>query len=91
MHTCDNRLCCNPAHLRLATQADNVADMHAKGRAYTGDRPRGSRHGNAKLTEDQVREIRAAPYGSLALAAHYGITYGALKDIRRGKGWSHVR
>ncbi len=33
MHTCDNRLCCNPAHLRAATQKENIADMVSKGRA----------------------------------------------------------
>lgn len=32
MHTCDNRLCCNPAHLRNATQRENLLDMVAKGR-----------------------------------------------------------
>lgn len=33
MHTCDNPACINPDHLRLGTQADNLADMRAKGRA----------------------------------------------------------
>lgn len=52
-HHCDNRICCNPAHLELGTIADNNRDAVERGRTA-----RGEKNGRAKLSAEQVREIR---------------------------------
>jgi hypothetical protein len=89
-HRCDNRRCCNPEHLFLGTQADNNADRDAKGR---GVQRRGERHHAAKLTEDQVRGIRAA-YAQGAeqpeLAQRYGVDSTNIGCIVNGRTWRHA-
>ena len=89
-HTCDNRLCCNPAHLFVGSSSDNIVDMWRKGRGKLVHH-RGEKHGCHKLTEQQVREIRAAVgVTGLVLAQRYGVTQAAISLIRLRKKWQHV-
>ena len=103
LHSCDNPACCNPAHLRMGTNAENQAEKVAKGRQAKGDvhgarrhpntRPRGSEHGRARLTEDNVREIRrrhAAGKTIASLAARYGVATKTVWFIVHRKTWLHV-
>ena len=86
-HHCDTPGCVNPAHLFLGTQADNVADMRAKGR---NNGPRGERCHTAKLNENDVREIRASTLKNAELARRHGVTGSMIAAIRHRKSWKHV-
>lgn len=65
IHECDNPSCCNPEHLRVGTQAENLADMRAKGRGSDGKshgsalrasvtKPRGQSHHFSKFSDRDV-------------------------------------
>jgi hypothetical protein len=88
LHKCDVRLCVNPDHLFLGTHADNMSDCQSKQRNAHGDR-----HGNAKLTEEQAREIKNSPanrgVGSF-LSKKFGISRATISEIRNGSTWKHL-
>lgn len=90
MHSCDVPCCVNPDHLRPGTQAENMQDMGRKGRARGG--ARGERQGSAKLTEDNVREIRRQKGRSTSadLATRFNVDASNIRLIWRRKGWAHV-
>lgn len=81
----DNRL----ENLRWDTRSNNMADKLRHGTARIG-----GRHPMAVLTAQDVREIRrlvAAGKTSRQVAEVFGVTVGAIKDIRSRKNWRHVK
>jgi hypothetical protein len=93
-HTCDVQACVNPKHLVLGSQQENVNDTMKRGRSRShlseGKALRGTSNGMVKLTEKQVRDIRAAA-GSLAtIAARFGVSRQTCSRIRRRELWAHL-
>ena len=85
-HSCGVRLCCNPAHLRWATRRDNRADS-----LLHGTRRRGEQHGQAKLTTEQVLEIRARPDDAPRdLATEFNVNVTTINMIRWRATWRHL-
>ncbi|HWL69164.1 MAG TPA: HNH endonuclease [Geminicoccus sp.] len=82
-HT-DNRA----SNLRWDTQAGNIADKRIHGTQLEGNQ-----HPNAKLTDDEVRQIRAARAAGETLksiAARYGVHFSLIQYIEQRKVWKHV-
>lgn len=90
LHSCDNRRCCNPAHLFLGSLRTNMLDAYAKGRKI---QPR-SGHANAKLSPAQVREIRRlyAAGGALqvALAKTYNVSQRVISLVVRYETYKDI-
>lgn len=89
LHHCDNPSCCNPDHLFLGSQADNMIDKQKKGRCRNTD-SRGERNNAAILTEKQVLDIRADSRILREIAEDYGVATSTIHAIRKGVNWSHV-
>lgn len=77
-------------NLRWATHTENEAD-----KLHTGTRPRGERAGQAKLTNEAVRKMRAmraaegVPYHELA--RRFGVTTMTAHRAVTGKCWGDVQ
>lgn len=87
LHSCDNRACVNPKHLRWGTIAENARDKAAKGRCPDTS---GERNAHHKLTEEQVRVIRASDESQRALGAIYGVSHSIIGRIKRREDWKCV-
>lgn len=76
------------ANLEWGTQAMNIADALRDGTA-----PVGTRNGNSKFTEDQVREVRrlhTEGNAIRALARHYNVAQSSIQGIVRRRSYAHL-
>lgn len=88
LHRCDTKSCVNPAHLRLGTSGENTREAVARGHWPKRD---GSNNGNARLTEDQVREIRTSKETYTALAKKFRVGLTQIGKIKTGQAWKNLK
>lgn len=99
LHKCDNPKCVNVDHLFLGTQMDNMHDMIAKGRQAIGSQlnhksQTGELNYNAKLTEDDVRDIRKMYDNGESIASISRLLNVPSHNtglVARRKTWKHVK
>lgn len=87
-HKCDNPGCVNPDHMELGTHAENSRDMTDRNRQAKGEK-----NAAAKLTEDNVKEIRilrSLGMGLSELARQYKVTPTLIQSIDKRKIWKHI-
>lgn len=87
LHSCDNRACVNPDHLRVGTHDDNMRDMAERKRVpFHG----GELSPTAKLSEVQVRAIFADPRAGVVIAKEYGVNPSTVSLIKSRTNWAHL-
>lgn len=93
-HTCDNRRCCNPAHLFTATQAENLLDMRRKGRGTPMPRPvrkplgKGSRLDAARVIAMRERYLGGETIASLMRS--FGVSRNHTTRVVKGTSWRNL-
>jgi hypothetical protein len=94
LHKCDVRNCCNPSHLYLGDQKQNMADMTERGRCGRRGAKPGEAHPMAKITEAQAKDLleRAKRGVSTAvLASEFSLSRNYVQRVISGYRWSHLQ
>lgn len=75
MHSCNNKRCCNPAHLRLGTAAENTQAAYEDGLIKV----------RKKYSDEFIRTIFNDPRPQLELQRIYGVRQGYISNIKLGR------
>lgn len=90
LHKCDIPECCNPNHLFLGYQIDNIRDMVNKKRQKGAV---GENNPSAFLSEQDVLDIKALLEKGLSgaeIARKFNVTKTTVSRIKLKKGWKHL-
>lgn len=91
LHRCDNPSCVNPDHLWLGTHLENMRDKVRKGRSSS---MHGASNPRARLTAEQVLELRAlyatGQWRQVDLASRFGLKQPQVSEIVRRTSWSRI-
>lgn len=84
LHSCDNRLCVNPAHLRVGTHDENMQDAVDRDRLSRAVRASKISAGDAR----EIRRRRIAGESRVLLASEYGLSTRQVWMIAAGRAWA---
>lgn len=90
LHSCDNRLCVNPAHLREGTAKDNAQDKVLRNRQA---KLKGEDHGASKLSAESVRQIRRLINEGVkqtVIAEMFHVMPSTITAIKHKRSWGHL-
>lgn len=90
LHSCDNAICVNPAHLDLGTDLDNARQREARRRCRHA---RGRAVASSRLSEDDVTDIRSLrAFGAdiAELASAFGVSRTNIHSVVRRETWRHL-
>jgi hypothetical protein len=85
LHKCDTPSCVNPYHMFTGKHKENNHDCIKKKRNNIGQK-----NGQAKLTNEQIINIRKDVRPQRIIAKDYGVSHQNISRIKGFKQWKHI-
>lgn len=89
-HLCKIRNCVNPNHLEPVTPKENVR----RSSAFGSIQQQGERGSNARLTSEQIKEVKrlysTGSFTQKELGEMFGISFQHVSQIVNNKRWKHL-